>query len=351
MNRLAPRVIAVAIAATFAVAGCGRDDNRSSSANRPGSATGTTGGTASSPTTPGATPSPSGGGSAMSGGGASPSGSTGTSANGGTSSPSGTTGSSSATSSSGSSDAAMSGGGGGAPSIPAGGTASAGDGTTAPAGSTGGTPSSDTAAGAGSDRAGTSSTGTTGTGTAGSPTPPSTPGKSSSLGTHVVGADVQLAADTTAAPAGAKFSRADKEFIEEAASGGLTEVEVGKMMAERATHPGVKQFAEMLVKDHTQANEELRRIAASAGVSLPATPETKHRMMIERLANEKGAELDRTFIRQFGVKEHEKDVKDFRKQAEKGENPQLKAFAAKTLPKLQEHLAMAEKLESELGRK
>lgn len=355
MNRFLPRVLVVAVAATFAVAGCSRDDNRSSRANTPGSATGTAGGTASSPTTPGSTPSPSGG--------AAPSGSTGASANDGTASPSGTTGGA-MSSRAGDDTAGVAGAGGGAPSIPAGGTAAASDGTTAPAGSASGTTSSDTGAvtggtsGGATSRTGSSGTGssssigTTGTGTAtGSPIPPSTPDKSSSLGTHIVGANVQLAADTTTATAGAKLSRSDKEFIEEAASGGLTEVEVGKMMSERATNPGVKQFAEMLVKDHTQANEELRRIATSAGVALPSTPETKHRVMIERLANEKGADLDRTFIRNFGVKEHEKDVKDFQKQADKGENPQLKAFAAKTLPKLQEHLAMAQKLESELGKK
>jgi putative membrane protein len=356
MNRFLPRVLVVAVAATFALAGCGRDDDRSTSNRMPGGVTGTTGGTASSPTTPGSTPSPSAGGSAMSGGGAAPSGSTGASANEGHSSPSGTSGG--AMSSRSGDDVAGSGGGGGAPSIPAGGTAGTSDGTTAPAGSAGGTSSSDTGAatsgtpGTGSSSAGsTSSTGTTGTGTTtGNPTPSSTPGKSSSLGTHPVGANVQLVADTPTAPPAAKLSRADKEFIEEAASGGLTEVEVGKIMAQRSGHSGVRQFAEMLVKDHTQANEELRRIAASAGVSLPATPEAKHRAMIERLANEKGADLDRTFIRNFGVKEHEKDIRDFRKQADNGENPQLRAFAAKTLPKLQEHLAMAQKLESELGK-
>jgi putative membrane protein len=226
-----------------------------------------------------------------------------------------------------------------------------------------GTPGGDTAS-SGSTAGTTGATGTTGTSSSGassagsgtgapgsdSASPPSTPGKSSSLDSRIVGANVQLAADTATTPAGAKLTRADKEFIEEAASGGLAEVEVGKMMSERAKHPEVKQFAEMLVKDHTAANEELRRIAASSGVSLPPTPETKHRMMIERLANEKGGDVDRTFIRTFGVKEHEQDIKAFQKQAETGDSPQLKAFAAKTLPKLQEHLAIARKLESELAK-
>jgi putative membrane protein len=331
--------MAVAVAATFALAGCGRDDNRART-NLPGSTAGTTGGTASSPTTPGSTPSPSGGGSAMSGGGAAPSGSTGASANGGVSSPAGT----SAGTASGSGDMTAA-------------SPSASDSGTANMGTRGsGTPGGDTASsGSGSAAGTTGATGTTGTGTgttgsSSEATPSSTPGKSSSLDSHIVGANVQLAADTSTAPAGAKLSRADKEFIEEAASGGLTEVEVGKMMSDRAKHPEVKRFAEMLVTDHTAANEELRRIAASSGVSLPPTPESKHRMMIERLANEKGGDIDRTFIKNFGVKEHEKDIKEFQKQAEKGDNPQLKAFAAKTLPKLKEHLAMAQKLESELAK-
>jgi putative membrane protein len=258
------------------------------------------------------------------------------------------------------SDRAMSGGGGGAPSIPAGGTAAANDGTTAPAGSTGsdtrgaaggtsGAGTSGGAPGAGSSSAG-GSTGGSGSGAAtGSPTPPSTPGKSSSLDSTVISAHVVPTADTSVASG--ELSRADKSFIEEAASGGLTEVEVGKMMAQRATHPGVREFAERLVKDHTQANEELRRIAANYGVSLPATPDAKHRAMVEKLANEKGAELDREFLRTFGVKEHQKDIKDFQKQAQSGDNGELKAFAAKTLPKLQEHQAMAQRLEQELARK
>lgn len=330
MTRMTPRLIVVAVAATFALTACGRDDNRATGANAPGSTSGTTGGTAASPTTPGSTPSPSGSGSAMSGGGAAPSGSTGSSASGGTSSPSGT----STGTPGGDTGAATSG------TTPSAGTGSTG--TTGP-----GTP------GSGTTGSGTTG-GTTGTGGSSSPTNPpgatTTPGKSSSLGTHIIGAHVQLAADTTTGTqASAKLASADKMFMQEAASGGLAEVEAGKIASRRAKHARVKQFGETLVKDHTQANEELRRIAADAGMTLPATPNAEHRAMLDKLTAEQGDDFDRMFVRTFGVKEHDKDIAAFQKQAEKGENPRLRAFAAKTLPKLKEHRAMAQRLESELG--
>jgi len=140
-------------------------------------------------------------------------------------------------------------------------------------------------------------------------------------------------------------ARGDRKFIEAAAGSGMFEVQVAQLAASKATDPGVKSFASMLVDHHTAANNELVKIANGRGIELPAAPKHSLRRDIEKLGKKKnGEEFDREFVRQVGIKAHEKDIKMFEKAGKDLKDPELKAFANKTLPVLREHLAAAEKL-------
>jgi putative membrane protein len=141
-----------------------------------------------------------------------------------------------------------------------------------------------------------------------------------------------------------KLARADRKFIENAAKSGLFEVQVAKLAESKATDPAVKDFAKMLVDQHTNTNNEPTQPANSKGVELPAAPGFMKRHSENSLAKRSGADFDKQFVSEVGIKDHEKDIKDFEKASKDVKDPDVKAFIDKTLPTLREHLAQAEKL-------
>jgi putative membrane protein len=140
------------------------------------------------------------------------------------------------------------------------------------------------------------------------------------------------------------IARGDRKFIEEAANSGMFEVQISQLAASKATDANVKSFASMLVDHHTAANNELVKIANARKVELPAAPKRALRRDIEKLGKKNGAEFDRDYVRNVGIKAHEKDIKMFERASKDVKDAELKAFVDKTLPQLREHLAAAQKL-------
>lgn len=136
----------------------------------------------------------------------------------------------------------------------------------------------------------------------------------------------------------------DTEFLTEAASGGMMEVELGQLAANKAVSADVKNFAKMMVDDHTKANNELKSLAAQKGITLPAMLMEKHQKMVNDLTTKIGKEFDKEYMNMM-VDDHKKDIDAFEKAADKGNDADIKAFAAKTLPTLKRHLQMAEQTE------
>jgi putative membrane protein len=142
----------------------------------------------------------------------------------------------------------------------------------------------------------------------------------------------------------AKLARSDRKFIENAAKSGLFEVQVAKLAESKASDQAVKDFAKMLVDQHTNANNELTQLANNKGVELPAAPGFMKRHSENSLAKRSGADFDKQFVSEVGIKDHQKDIKAFEKASKDVKDPDLKAFIDKTLPTLREHLAQAQKL-------
>lgn len=132
----------------------------------------------------------------------------------------------------------------------------------------------------------------------------------------------------------------DESFVKEAASGGLMEVELGKLAEQNAENPRVKKFGAMMVKDHSKANDELKSIATSKNINVPANMEDKNMDKVEDLRKKQGAEFDKDYM-DLMVDDHEKDIDKFKKQAEDGKDPEIKAFASKTISVLMMHLDSA----------
>ncbi|MDX6694652.1 MAG: putative rane protein [Blastocatellia bacterium] len=132
----------------------------------------------------------------------------------------------------------------------------------------------------------------------------------------------------------------DRKFMTNAATGGMEEVELGRLAAGKAQSADVKKFGQKMVDDHSQANTELKQLAARKGVTLPAGMMDDQKADKDKLSKLSGAEFDREYMKMM-VDDHDKDVKEFKDEADDGSDADLKSFAAKTLPTLQEHQRMA----------
>jgi len=135
----------------------------------------------------------------------------------------------------------------------------------------------------------------------------------------------------------------DADFLVNAASGGLMEVELGQYAATNAASASVKEFGQRMVTDHSKANEELKALAAQKNITIPSTPGEDHQEHITSLKAKKGADFDKDYMDMM-VKDHDEDVSKFEKMANDAKDPDIKAFAAKTLPVLKEHQQMAKRI-------
>ena len=140
-----------------------------------------------------------------------------------------------------------------------------------------------------------------------------------------------------------KLSGNDRRFVTTAAEDGLAEVELGKIAQQNGASAAVKQFGQRMVDDHSKAGKELEAIASKLGVTPPKEPGSKHQGDIKKFSKLTGEKFDREYAEHM-VKDHEKAVSLFEKQAKSGDADELKQFASKTLPTLQEHLKMARSL-------
>jgi putative membrane protein len=157
-----------------------------------------------------------------------------------------------------------------------------------------------------------------------------------------------LPAQNASSTTGTKLEGADHRFVTEAAEGGMAEVEMGKLATEKASSSDVKQFGQRMVDDHTKANDELKSLASKNGWNLPAGIGAKNQAEKDRLSKLSGAEFDRAYMKRM-VTDHKKDVGEFQKEANSAKDSDLKNFASKTLPTLQEHLRLAEDTERKVG--
>ena len=156
---------------------------------------------------------------------------------------------------------------------------------------------------------------------------------------------------TQTAPAqgakGAGEAAADATFMRQAANDGMAEVEHGRLAAKNASSADVKQFGQQMVDDHGKANGELKGLASKKSVTLPATMDAKHQAMQDKLAKMTGASFDSAYMAHM-VAAHAQAVALFQKEAKGGADPDAKAWAAKTLPTLQEHHKMAQSIHAKL---
>jgi putative membrane protein len=135
------------------------------------------------------------------------------------------------------------------------------------------------------------------------------------------------------------LSKKDFSFAETATAAGIHEVAEGKLAVSQGSTDEIKKFGQKMIDDHSAANDELAAILKSKGVTVPMQ-ETKGQIMdTDKLGKYQGADFDKEYIK-LALADHKQAVKLFTKESQNGDDADLKAFAAKTLPILQGHLDM-----------
>ena len=143
------------------------------------------------------------------------------------------------------------------------------------------------------------------------------------------------AADTNATGEGSSLSEKDKTFMKKAAKGGAMEVAMGQVAEQKAQSEDVKSFGKRMVADHGKANDELKSIASKKGFQLPSK---EHSVKWTS---------DKAYMDAM-VKDHEKDLAEFKEEASSGTDPDLKKFADDTAKMVQQHLDLAKETQGKL---
>ena len=147
---------------------------------------------------------------------------------------------------------------------------------------------------------------------------------------------------------GEELAKEDQKFLEDAAQSGHAEIEGSRMALESEASPAVRQFAQKMIEDHTKANQELLDIANRKGFTLPDEPSVAQRAELLALKALSGGPFDTMYAARIGVNAHENAVELFEKATQEVKDPDIRAYAEKTLPKLREHLEMARQLREQV---
>jgi putative membrane protein len=143
------------------------------------------------------------------------------------------------------------------------------------------------------------------------------------------------AAETSSTGGSSSLSEKDKTFMKKAAKGGMMEVAMGQVAEQKAQNEDVKSFGKRMVTDHSKANDELKSIASKKGFQLPSKEHTSKWTS------------DKAYIDMM-VKDHEKDLAEFKEEANSGSDPDVKKFADDTAKVVQEHLDLAKDIQGKL---
>lgn len=141
----------------------------------------------------------------------------------------------------------------------------------------------------------------------------------------------------------------DADFAVEAAEDGILEVRLAQLAETNATSSEVKTFAKNILADHNRANEELKALALQKNIALPATMGDRCQRKYDRIADKNGREFDESFS-EYMVKDHKDAIDKYKKEAEKGNDPDLRDWASRKVASLEHHLTMAEDLEDMVKR-
>ncbi|MER8788731.1 DUF4142 domain-containing protein [Mesorhizobium sp. M0983] len=167
-----------------------------------------------------------------------------------------------------------------------------------------------------------------------------------------IGNPAGLAPDTRmekpGVPAPNQTNYQDRLFAQLVTAGGRAEVELGRLAAEKTSHDGVSAFANRMVEDHDEANEQLKSVADKSEIPLPEELDPDHKKIRADLEKQDGVAFDLAYLA-AQILDHQKTAQLLAWEIGSGEDPELQHFASDNLPKVLEHLDMARTLHAELA--
>jgi len=140
---------------------------------------------------------------------------------------------------------------------------------------------------------------------------------------------------------------ADQAFVRTADEIGQAEVKLGRIAEEYGASDAVKKFGARMIEDHTRLGKEIRDLASNKSINLPDGLDVKHQQLMDQLSKLRGVAFDRAYAQDM-VEGHQKAIDQFETEAAKGQDPDVKAWAEKSLPALREHLRVAQQLAKEV---
>jgi len=138
----------------------------------------------------------------------------------------------------------------------------------------------------------------------------------------------------------AELSRGDKEFFKDASQIGLTELELGKLAQTKGASVVVKNLASKLVTNYTKTLDDLRELAKAKNIGIDWRPTVQQQTVLAAFEKKSGTEFDKDF-RDYVAKEHEKAIKIFGDVAKETEDPDMRAYANRSLIALRTHRLLA----------
>ena len=159
---------------------------------------------------------------------------------------------------------------------------------------------------------------------------------------------VRSAPDSTSIPDTSVQDMQDKAFLRKAAEGGMAEIQLGKLAAEKASAEDVKAFGQKMIDDHTQLNNSMAPIAQSKGVTLLNRMSKADQAEYDKLSTLSSDAFDKEYIA-YLVKDHHADLREFRTEATSTTDPELKAVVDKGAQVIHDHMVHADKLAQDKG--
>jgi putative membrane protein len=154
--------------------------------------------------------------------------------------------------------------------------------------------------------------------------------------------------DTTGNNAGNQMvDQNSKDFVADAATGGMMEVELGNIAQQKAQSQRVKDFGKMMVDDHSKANDNLKGIASRKNIDVPASVTDNQKKDMDQLSKKSGTDFDKAYVHMM-VEDHKKDINAFKKAEGKVSDNDIKNFITTTLPTLQKHLDSIQAIKSKM---
>jgi putative membrane protein len=149
--------------------------------------------------------------------------------------------------------------------------------------------------------------------------------------------------------ASSKVASGDQKMMRDIAYSNISEIATGKLALQNSQSGDVKAYAQKMIDDHTKAQQELQTLADSKGVKLPTEPDAKHKGLSKVMAGMKGEAFDKRYLKQGGLNDHENTHKLLARTQDKAKDPDLKAYAAKTITVVDQHLTLAQETSGKHG--